>query len=189
LKGDDGGYSVVIKAKGQPARQPEAFCRVNPAGNKVLEPADARPSLMTPLHCAIYEVRNDVNAVVLGKGVYADTVAQVWGDVPDTCETYWTVGSPIRVLSLESLESAALEALIECVTKQVTDLVKERANAVVIPDFGCITVGLSIEEACDRLRVVESVSRGAYLRRVAVRTGQVPELPAWYRDIISAVKR
>jgi len=189
LKEDDRSYSVVIKAKGQPARYPEAFCRVNPAGNQVLEPDGARPSLMTPLHCDIYRVRGDVNAVVLGKGVYADTVTQVWGNVPGTCQAYWTVGSPIRMLPLESLESATLEDLIKRVTEQVADMVKRGANAVIIPDFGCVTVGTSVEEACDRLRVVESVSRGAYLRRVAVGTGQVPELPAWYRDIISAVKR
>ena len=186
-------WSAVVKARRRLMGDPEAFCRVDQAGN-VMEPPDARPSTMSPVHLAIYCARPDVNAIVHGCGAYTDAVAAALGRLPDRVETFWVLGGQVRVVNPDEIRAATLADLPQrVIDKVVAPHLASGAAAAVVPFVGTWVVGSSIDEAYHRTRVIENIARTEWCRlalgSALGRQMTVPEAPSWLLALVeNAVK-
>ena len=187
------GYSVVIKKSGGKADNPEDYCHVDSKGNSQ-EHTNTRPSLVTRVHCAIYESCPDVQTIVQCRGVYADALATVLGEIPLSMETLWILKAPPIVLGVNALRSDTFGQYVEQMAVAVSRSLansEEVTSAVCIPFFGMWVVGASVAEAVERTLALEHMAEFAYLRlTLASITGlPKPEFPVWFSNILNTLQR
>lgn len=189
----DGGYSIVLKRSGGSADDPAAYCRVDARGC-VCEPADARSSLVTRVHCAIYESRPDVHAVTQCRGLYTDAVAAVLGEVPLSLETYWALKAEPVVIDADALRSDTFDRYVDRMAAEVSRALANSGGgttAVCIPFYGMWVTGASAAEVVVRAVALEDLAKSAYLRlRLASGLGLPrPDFPAWFGDMLRNLPR
>ena len=187
------GYSVVIKRSGGRADDPAAYCHVDCKGSSP-EPTDARPSLVTQVHCAIYSSCSDVQAVVQCRGVYADAIAVVLGEMPLSLETFWALKAPPIVLGANALRSDTLDEYVERMAAAVSSSLakaEEITSAVCIPFYGMWVTGASAAEAVGRTIALEDMAKSAYLRLSLASTLSLskPDFPVWFSDMLKGLRR
>jgi L-fuculose-phosphate aldolase len=125
-----------------------------------------RPSSELPMHLAVYEERPDVNAVVHAHPpcAVAHTIAGVSLAVPLMPEAFCALGD---VLTLPYTTPT---------TEQVPDALREPIRtrvALMMARHGSITVGATLDQAYDRLEVLEHTARISMFSRVL--GGKAPE--------------
>jgi len=125
-----------------------------------------KPSIELPLHLAIYNAREDVQAVVHTHSSYATAMAVARKEIPGAVEDMvQIVGGNVRVSEYalpgtEQLGTNALKAL-------------NGRNAVLLANHGMIGVGCSLDEA---FRVCQVVEKSAQIVLFARFMGGVVEL-------------
>ena len=187
------GYSVVVKSSGGRADNPSDYCRVDGKGNNP-EPSDMRPSLATRVHCAIYESCSDVQAVVQCRGMYADAVAAVLGEIPLSLETFWALKAAPAVLDVNALRSETFDQYIErmalAVSRSLTES-EEATSAVCVPFFGMWVAAANAAEAVERVLALEDTAKSAYLHLSLASTVGLPkpDFPAWFSDMLKTLSR
>lgn len=186
-------WFAVVKARRRLMGAPEAFCRVDQAGN-VIEPPDARPSTMSPVHLAIYSARPDVNAIVHGCGAYTDAVAAALGRIPDRVETFWALGGQVQVVGPDEIRVETLRDLpLRVIDRVVAPHLSRGVTAAVVPFLGTWVVGSSIDEAYHRTRVLENIARTEWCRltlgSALGRQVAVPEAPSWLLALVENAVR
>ncbi|MBS7608870.1 MAG: class II aldolase/adducin family protein [Candidatus Bathyarchaeia archaeon] len=143
---------ILIKPSGvsMGSLRAEDFIVVDLDGNKV--EGKLSPSIETPLHTAIYNVRSDVHGVVHTHAPFATAFGIAGIEIiPLQVEMFLYIPNGVPILPFELPGS---RALAEAVQKLIRDF-----NAVILENHGVITVGSTIEEACLLNRMVEECAK------------------------------
>lgn len=151
-----GTDTFLIKPSGAQMKflKPEELVLVDLQGNKVR--GELNVSLETPIHAAIYRARRDVQAVVHTHAPTATAFGIAKMEIlPLQVEVFMLLPNGVPVVPFELPGS---EALAESVQKKILDY-----DAVILENHGIITVGSTIEAACNLNEMVEEAAKIQHL--------------------------
>jgi L-fuculose-phosphate aldolase len=130
--------------------KPEQLVIVDLEGNKIK--GESSVSVETPMHAAIYRARKDVQAVVHTHASTATAFGIAGTEIlPLQIEMFMLLPKGVPIVPFESPGS---KALAEAVQKKIADY-----DAVILENHGIITVGSTIEAACDLNEMVEEAAK------------------------------
>ena len=136
--------------------KPEELVLVDLQGKKVRGESDV--SVETPIHAAIYRTRKDVQAVVHTHAPTATAFGIAKTEIlPLQIEMFMLLPNGVPVVPFEPPGS---EALAEAVQKKIVYY-----DAVILENHGVVTVGSTLEAACN---LNEMVEEGAKIQLMAI---------------------
>jgi len=137
-----GGYMKLLK--------PEELVLVDLEGNKIR--GESNVSMETPIHAAIYRARKDVQAVVHTHAPTATAFGIARKEIlPLQIEMFMLLPRGVPIVPFELPGS---KALAEAVRKKIMDY-----DVVVLENHGIVTVGSTIEAACNLNEMVEEAAK------------------------------
>jgi len=143
---------------------PEDIVVLDLSGNTIS--GARKPSIEVPLHLAIYNSREDVQAIVHTHSAYATAMASARKEIPGAVEDLvQIVGGNVRVneYALPGTEQLGIN----------TVKAMEGRNAVLLANHGMLGAGRDLDEA---FRVCQVVEKGAQIALLAQLMGGVVEL-------------
>ncbi|HWQ41982.1 MAG TPA: class II aldolase/adducin family protein [Desulfosporosinus sp.] len=143
---------------------PEDIVVLDLSGNNIS--GARKPSIEVSLHLAIYNAREDVQAIVHTHSAYATVMAAARKEIPGAVEDLvQIVGGNVRVneYALPGTEQLGIN----------TVKAMEGRNAVLLANHGMLGVGRNLDEA---FRVCQVVEKGAQITLLAQLMGGVVEL-------------
>ncbi len=143
---------------------PEDIVVLDLSGNTIS--GARKPSIEVPLHLAIYNAREDVQAIVHTHSAYATAMASARKEIPGAVEDLvQIVGGNVRVneYALPGTEQLGIN----------TVKAMEGRNAVLLANHGMLGAGRDLDEA---FRVCQVVEKGAQIALLAQLMGGVVEL-------------
>jgi L-fuculose-phosphate aldolase len=147
-----GTKTILIKATGASmgSLKPEDLVLVSLEG-KQLDSGQAK-SVETPMHVAVYNARSDVNGVVHSHAPVATAFGIAGLEIlPVTTETYTLIPNGVPIVPFEK---PGTKKLATAVQKKIS-----KFDAVILENHGILTVGHSIEEACNLNVTIEETAR------------------------------
>ncbi|UCF45482.1 MAG: class II aldolase/adducin family protein [Candidatus Bathyarchaeota archaeon] len=153
-----GTNTFLIKASGVRMKilEPEELVLVDLQGNKIR--GELNVSMETPIHAAIYRARKDVQAVAHTHAPTATAFGISKTEIlPLQIEMFMLLPNGVPVIPFKAPGS---KALAEEVQKKI-----ENYDAVILENHGIITVGSTIEAACN---LNEMVEEGAKIQLLAM---------------------
>jgi L-ribulose-5-phosphate 4-epimerase len=144
--------SFLIKPSGARMKdlKPEELVLVDLQGNKIRGKRNV--SLETPIHAAIYRARKDVQAVVHTHPPTATAFGIARTEIlPLQVEVFMFLPNGVPVVPFEPPGS---EAVAEAVQKRMA-----KYDAVILENHGIVTVGSTIEAACNLNEMVEEAAK------------------------------
>ena len=147
-----GTDTFLIKPSGAQMKvlKSEELVLVDLEGNKIR--GKLKVSMETPIHAAIYRARKDVQAVVHTHAPTATAFGIAKTEIlPLQVEMFMLLPNGVPVIPFEPPGS---KALAEAVQKKITDY-----DAVILENHGIVTVGSTIEAACDLNEMVEEAAK------------------------------
>ncbi|MGB9915161.1 MAG: class II aldolase/adducin family protein [Candidatus Bathyarchaeales archaeon] len=160
VKGTSGNISVripsintfLIKPSGacMGNLKPEDLVLVDLQGNKIR--GELNVSMETPIHAAIYRARKDVQAVVHTHPPTATAFGIAKNEIlPLQIELFMLLPNGVPIIPFKAPGS---RALAEAVQKKIADY-----DAVILENHGIITVGTTVEAACNLNEMVEEAAK------------------------------
>jgi L-fuculose-phosphate aldolase len=164
VKGKSGNISAkipstdtfLIKPSGARMKflKPEELVLVDLQGNKIR--GELKISVETPIHAAIYRARKDVQAVVHTHAPTATAFGIAKTEVlPLQVEVFMLLPNGVPVVPFEAPGSKALAAAVQ---KKI-----ENYDAIILENHGIVTVGSTIEDACNLTEMVEEAAKVQFL--------------------------
>jgi L-fuculose-phosphate aldolase len=164
VKGKSGNISAkipstdtfLIKPSGARMKflKPEELVLVDLQGNKIR--GELKISVETPIHAAIYRARKDVQAVVHTHAPTATAFGIAKTEVlPLQVEVFMLLPNGVPVVPFEVPGSKALAAAVQ---KKI-----ENYDAIILENHGIVTVGSTIEDACNLTEMVEEAAKVQFL--------------------------
>jgi ribulose-5-phosphate 4-epimerase/fuculose-1-phosphate aldolase len=147
---------IMIKPSGACLRRlkPESWVTIDLQGKKVK--GDLPFSLETPIHLAIYKTRKDIQAIVHTHPPTATAFGIAETQIlPLQIEMFIQLPNGVPVIPFEMPGSKALANRIQ---KEIMNF-----DAVILENHGIVTVGLTIEAACDLNEMVEEAAKIQFL--------------------------
>jgi ribulose-5-phosphate 4-epimerase/fuculose-1-phosphate aldolase len=147
-----GTDAFLIKPSGAQMKilKPEELVLVDLKGNKVR--GSMKVSLETPIHAAIYRWRRDVQAVVHTHAPTTTAFGIARTEIlPLQVEIFMLLPNGVPVVPFKPPGS---KALAEAVQKKIKDY-----DAVILENHGIVTVGSTIEAACNLNEMVEEAAK------------------------------
>ncbi|MBG0788332.1 MAG: class II aldolase/adducin family protein [Anaerolineaceae bacterium] len=140
-----------------------------------------KPSVETGMHCAIYEVRPDVNAIIHTHQVYASALTLIDAVIPTLFdEQARFLGRSVEIIPYAPSGTKALQ-------KTIAKHVQNHNNAFMMKNHGALLFGHDMERAVHNVAILEKCSL-AYL--LALCTEQkVSKIPLAVREIAFAKLR
>ena len=151
-----GTDTFLIKPSGalMEALKPEELVLVDLQGNKIR--GESNVSLETLMHAAIYRARKDVQAVVHTHPPTATAFGIAKTEIrPLQVEMFMLLPNGVPIIPFEVPGSKALAAAVQ---KKIGNY-----DAVILENHGIVTVGSTIEAACNLNEMVEEASKIQYL--------------------------
>jgi L-ribulose-5-phosphate 4-epimerase len=146
--------------------QPEDLVRIGLNGERDM--AQAKPSVDTPVHLAVYRARPDVSACIHTHSLYAAAFSTVGREIPALItESAGFVGGPVRVM--EYVPPANPDTGDQVAAGLGSD------RAVLLPNHGVIAVGESLKKAFGAAMAVEESAHVAF---IALQLGSPTVVPA-----------
>ena len=143
------------------------------------------PSSETPLHCAVYDARPDLSAIVHTHSPYATTLAVLGYPIPSVHYMIASLGvTRIEIAPYATYGTPELAA-------SVRDTFTAPARALLIANHGVVAAGTTLKQAADAAETVEILA-GLYYRAISVGVpnvlteAQMAEVMAKYRRKPSA---
>ncbi len=119
------------------------------------------PSSETPLHCAVYDARPDVSAIVHTHSPLATTLAVLGHPIPAVHYMIASLGvTRIEIAPYATYGTPELAA-------SVRDSFAAPARAILIANHGVVAAGTSLKQAADAAETVEILA-GLYYRSISV---------------------
>ena len=164
VKGNSGNISAkipstdtfLIKPSGARMKflKPEELVLVDLQGNKIR--GELSVSVETPIHAAIYRARKDVQAVVHTHAPTATAFGIAKTEIlPLQVEVFMLLPNGVPVVPFEAPGSKALAAAVQ---KKI-----ENYDAIILENHGIVTVGSTIEDACNLTEMVEEAAKIQFL--------------------------
>jgi len=160
VKGTSGNISAripstdmfLIKPSGarMECLKPEELVLVDLHGNKIR--GDSKVSMETPIHAAIYRARKDAQAVVHTHAPTATAFGIAKTEIlPLQIEMFMLLPNGVPVVPFKPPGS---KALAEKVQKKIANY-----DALILENHGIVTVGSTIEAACNLNEMVEEAAK------------------------------
>jgi len=160
VKGNSGNISARIPGTDTFLIKPSGACLgkmkleelvlVDLEGNKISGERDV--SAETPMHAAIYRVRQDVQAVVHTHAPTATAFGIAGKEIlPLQIEVFMLLPKGVPIVSFKQPGS---KALAEAVQKKIVDY-----DAVILENHGIVTVGATLAVACSLNEMVEEAAK------------------------------
>lgn len=134
--------------------EPQVLVLVDASGRPVAE--GPRPSVDTPIHVAIFRVREDVGACIHTHSPYATAFSTLGREIPPlVAESAGYLGGAVRVIEY-----------VPAARPDTGDRVAAglgRDRAVLLPNHGVIAVGENLEKCFGAAMAVEESARVAYI--------------------------
>lgn len=167
---------VIISPSGfdKGSLKPQDLVVVDLSGKRIM--GSHRPSVETPMHCAIYRRRPEVNAVVHAHSPGCLAFAVAHQEIPATTIELAAVSG--RRVPLAKYATPGTEALGEITAVGLGD-----SDAVVMANHGLAAVGRTLDEAFHNAVSVETT---ALINVQARMLGSIVELP---REEVSSIRR
>ena len=139
------------------------------------------PSVEAAMHCAIYQVRGDVNAVVHTHQVYASALALINKPIPGLFDEQTRfLGRSVKIIPYAPSGTGMLRNMI-------AKHVKDHNNAYIMQNHGALNFGHDLERAMHNVEILEKSSL-AYL--LALCSGEkATKVPLAVREIAFAKLR
>jgi L-fuculose-phosphate aldolase len=153
-----GTDTFLIKPSGarMESFKPEELVLVDLQGNRIRGKSNV--SMETPIHAAIYRARKDVQAVVHTHAPTATAFGIAKTEIlPLQVEMYMLLPKGVPIVPFELPGS---KALAEAIQKKIMN-----CDAVILENHGIVTVGSTIEAACN---LNEMVEEGAKVQLLAM---------------------
>jgi len=147
-----GTDTFLIKSSGAHMKflKPEELVLSDLRGKKIR--GELKVSLETPMHAAIYRIRKDVQAVVHTHAPTATAFGIAKTEIlPLQVEMFMLLPNGVPVIPFELPGS---KALAESVQKKI-----KKYDAVILENHGILTVGSTIEKACNLNEMVEEAAK------------------------------
>ncbi|MCW4007933.1 MAG: class II aldolase/adducin family protein [Candidatus Bathyarchaeota archaeon] len=147
-----GANTFLIKPSGacMGNLKPDELVLVDLQGNKIR--GELNVSMETPIHAAIYRARKDVQAVVHTHPPTATAFGIAKNEIlPLQIELFMLLPNGVPIIPFEAPGS---RALAEAVQKKIADY-----DAVILENHGIITVGTTVEAACNLNEMVEEAAK------------------------------
>lgn len=147
-----GTDTFLIKASGarMETLKPQELVLVDFQGRRIKGKLNI--SLETPMHASIYRARKDVQAVVHTHAPTATAFGIAKTEIlPLQIEMFMLLPNGVPIIPFEAPGS---EALAEAVQKKMADY-----DAVILENHGIVTVGSTIETACNLNEMVEEAAK------------------------------
>jgi ribulose-5-phosphate 4-epimerase/fuculose-1-phosphate aldolase len=148
--------TFLIKPSGRRMEnlKPEELVLVDLQGNKIR--GETNVSVETPIHAAIYRGRKDAQAVVHTHAPTATAFGIAKTEIlPLQIELFMLLPNGVPIVSFKAPGS---KALADAVQKKVAD-----HDAVILENHGIVTVGSTIEAACNLNEMVEEAAKIQFL--------------------------
>ena len=130
--------------------KPEELVLVDLHGNKIR--GDSKVSMETPIHAAIYRARKDAQAVVHTHAPTATAFGIAKTEIlPLQIEMFMLLPNGVPVVPFKPPGS---KALAEKVQKKIANY-----DALILENHGIVTVGSTIEAACNLNEMVEEAAK------------------------------
>jgi L-fuculose-phosphate aldolase len=171
-----GSERIIVTPSGFPkgSLKPEDLVVVDLHGNRI--EGKWRPSIETPMHCAIYRRRQDVNGIVHAHAPRSLAYAVAYEEIPaTTIELAGVTGGRVPVAKYVT---PATEELGEVTAETLGE-----GDAVLMGNHGLVAVGRSLEEAFNNALSVEYTAMVNIYAKVL---GRPVELPT---EEVRAVRR
>mgnify|MGYP001038049595 CR=1 FL=1 len=137
-----------------------------------------KPSIETGMHCAIYQVRPDVNAIIHTHQVYASALALIDAPIPALFdEQVLFLGRSVEIIPYAQSGTKALR-------KTIAKHVQNHNNAFMMKNHGALVFGQDMERAVHNVAVLEKCSL-AYLLALCTER-EVSKVPLAAREIALA---
>jgi len=156
-----GTQTFLIKSSGSQMEtlRAEELLLVDLQGNKIN--GESNVSMETPMHASIYRIRKDVQAVVHTHAPTATAFGIVKTEIlPLQIEMFMFLPNGVPIIPFKPPGSRELATEVQ---KKIAEY-----DAVVLENHGIVTVGSTIETACD---LNEMVEEGAKLQLWAIMLG------------------
>lgn len=126
----------------------------------VVVEGDGSPSTETPIHLALYRVRDDVGSIIHAHPPYATAFAVLGKPIPSVTVQASELLGEVKVIKYEHPGSEAL-------TKRCVDVFKDMSvNCALLEKHGVLVVGRNIWAAYNNLDLLEETAKIAYLASV-----------------------
>ncbi len=134
-----------------------------------------KPSVEAAMHCAIYQVRSDVNAVVHTHQVYASTLALLNKPIPALFDEQTRfLGRSVKIIPYAPSGTGMLK-------NTIAKNVKDHNNAYIMQNHGALCFGHDLERAEHNVEILEKCSI-AYLLALCSEE-KVGKIPLAVREI------
>ena len=140
-----------------------------------------KPSIESGMHCAIYQVRPDVNAVIHTHQVYASALALIDAPIPALFdEQALFLGRSVEIIPYAL---SGTEALAKTIAKHV----QNHSNAFMMKNHGALVFGTDMARAVHNVAILEKCSL-AYLLALCTER-EVSKIPPAARETALAKLR
>jgi len=140
-----------------------------------------KPSVETGMHCAIYKVRPDVNAIIHTHQVYASALTLIDAPIPTLFdEQARFLGRSVEIIPYAP---SGTRSLVKTVAKHV----RNHNNAFMMKNHGALLFGHDMERAVHNVAILEKCSL-AYLLALCTER-EVSKIPLAVREIAFAKLR
>lgn len=143
---------VLIKRSGSCLKtlKPDDFVTVDLHGRKLK--GQGAVSVESPIHAAVYRIRNEVNGIVHSHAPIATAFGIVGLKIiPLTVESFKFIPKGVPIVPFRKPGTKELGKIVQ---RNIEDL-----DALVLENHGILTVGTSIERACDLNVEVEETAK------------------------------
>ena len=159
--------------------KPEDMCVLDFDLN-VLE-GELKPSVETPMHGGVYQVRGDVNAIVHTHQVYASALTLIKAPIPTLFdEQARFLGRSVDIIPYAPSGTGMLK-------KTVAKHVKNHNNAFMMQNHGALIFGHDMERAIHNVEILEKCALAYLLALCSER--KVSKIPLAVREIAFAKLR
>ena len=158
---------------------PEDVCVLDYEINSLA--GEHKPSIESGMHCAIYQVRPDVNAVIHTHQVYASALALIDAPIPALFdEQALFLGRSVEIIPYAL---SGTEALAKTIAKHV----QNHSNAFMMKNHGALVFGTDMARAVHNVAILEKCSL-AYLLTLCTER-EVSKIPPAARETALAKLR
>lgn len=119
---------------------------------------NGKPSVETPIHIAVYQIRPDINAVVHAHPPYATAFAAA--GIALTEPVFPEMIVRFGEIPLVPYATPGTDRLAELVAEALKD-----HDAALLQNHGAITAGRTLEEACGLMEALEWTAKGLWLAK------------------------
>lgn len=158
--------TILIKPSGvsMGALKPEDLVTVDLQGKKIQ--GELSLSIETPMHTAIYRIRDDVQGVVHSHAPTATAFGVAGIEIiPTQIEMFLFIPNGVPIVPFEF---PGTQELAEVVQKKIKDF-----DAVILENHGIVTVGPSIEDACNLNIIVEECAKTQFIATLLAGQGAI----------------